>query len=91
MSATCAPDELSVLLERSSRGELEAFLTFYDATSSLVWRLELGRWRSPSAALVATHQRFLAAWDRAVEHSSSGLSPQAWLLSLPTGAHAVSA
>lgn len=74
---------LGDLLSRAAAGDERAFSTFYDATSHLVWRLELRRWRSADLARVAARRRFLAAWNRAAEHRTSGLSPRAWLLSLP--------
>lgn len=73
---------LEALLRDAADGDIAAFLAFYDATSHLVWRLESRRWRSERAAREATSRRFVAAWERAGEQATSGLSPRAWLLAL---------
>lgn len=78
---------LGDLLARAGRGDAAAFAEFYDATCRLVWRLELRRSRASEMAARATKRRFEAAWEQASHHAGSGLSPRAWLLSLP--AHAV--
>ncbi|MFL6157467.1 MAG: hypothetical protein ACJ72D_15345 [Marmoricola sp.] len=74
---------LDALLVRAAAGDLDAFLAFYDATVHLVWRLELGRYRSAELAAAASRRRFVQAWVHADEHAASSLSPRAWLLSLP--------
>lgn len=73
---------LAALLAGAADGDREAFLDFYDATCALVWRLEVRRARTRTAAEAATRRRFFAAWARAGEQPASGLSPRAWLLSL---------
>ncbi|HVK29985.1 MAG TPA: hypothetical protein VM575_16715 [Nocardioides sp.] len=82
--------DLADLLLASARGDRDAFRRFYDATSSRAFGLELVRARSravpyPRAtAERATTDRFIRAWRAAPEYAGSGLSPLAWLLSLPT-------
>ncbi|KAA1420966.1 hypothetical protein F0U44_01085 [Nocardioides humilatus] len=78
-------------LLRSAGGDVQAFLRFYDATCARAFALELARARSrgvPSARLQdaaarATEARFVEAWRVAGGHQGSGLSPVAWLLTLP--------
>lgn len=84
-------EELAGLLTRAATGDLDAFSAFYDATATLVWRLELRRSRTRSLAELATCRRFEVAWTRAGEQRSSGLSPRAWLLSLDARAERGSA
>lgn len=73
---------LADLLARVARGDLDAFLAFYDATRQATWRLELCRHRDPARAQQAASDRYLAAWILADGYPHSGLSPLAWLLSL---------
>lgn len=61
----------------------ESFALFYDATCAAAYRLELCRWRSPEAAAEGLRRRYRTAWLRLDEQARSGLSPLAWLLSLP--------
>ncbi len=75
--------DLRTLLTRAGRGDLEAFMAFYDATCDLVWRLELCRWPTRETAEAASSARFSVAWKRAGQQATSGLSPRAWLLGLP--------
>lgn len=90
-------DDLADLLLRSARGDRQAFRRFYDATSSRAFRLELVRARARgvthphAAAERATTDRFLRAWRSAPTYADSGLTPLAWLLSLPTSPAAESA
>lgn len=83
-------DGLAHLLLASARGDREEFRRFYDATSSRAFHLELVRARARgavhprTAAERATADRFLRAWRAAPEYAASGLSPVAWLLTLPT-------
>ncbi|MCW2784907.1 MAG: hypothetical protein JWP74_1424 [Marmoricola sp.] len=57
---------------------------FYDASCGSVHRLEVCRLGDLAAAGEATVARYLTAWQRARECPTSGLSPVAWLLTLPT-------
>lgn len=81
--------DLAGLLAAAAGGDRDAFRRFYDATSSRAFHLELVRARSRGAAFPraaaerATADRFLRAWLAAPEYPASGLSPLAWLLSLP--------
>lgn len=76
-------DDLAELLLRSAGGDRWAFLRFYDATRVAVYRLELMRAGEAESAEQAAAARFVEAWRRAGAHLASGLSPLAWLLSLP--------
>ena len=83
--------ELAGLLQRSARGDVKAFLWFYDSAYRRAFALEAARARVRGAdgaqaraeAAAATEARFVEAWRRAGHFESSGLSPLAWLLSLP--------
>lgn len=84
--------DLDALLSAAATGDRRAFTRFVDATTTPVFRLELARAlrRVPAslastAAETAVRRRYVAAWTRAADHRSSGLSPRAWLLSLDIG------
>ena len=83
-------DHLADLLMASARGDREAFRRFYDITCGRAFHLELVRARAGgalhprTAAERATADRFLRAWRAAPAYAGSGLSPVAWLLTLPT-------
>lgn len=79
-------EHLVELLRRAARKDLTAFMDFYDATCHFVWRLEQRRWHGAELTEVATRRRFAVAWASAASQPGSGLSPLAWLLSLPTRA-----
>ena len=89
-----AAQDLGDLLARASLGDVDAFMRFYDATSGYAFALDVARARvtgrggatALEAASDATARRFTRAWEDAAEHRSSGLSPLAWLLSLPISA-----
>ncbi len=89
-----AAQDLCDLLARASLGDVDAFMRFYDATSGYAFALGVARARVTGrdratvleAASDATVRRFTRAWEDAAEHRSSGLSPLAWLLSLPISA-----
>jgi hypothetical protein len=89
----CSVDrELDELLVSAAAGDVDAFMRFYDATSRWVFALErvravrCGRDRRQvrAAAVRASGARFVQAWTSAADQESSGLSPLAWLLTLPT-------
>lgn len=90
---------LAELLRRSAAGDVQAFLRFYDATIARVFTLEVTRARArgvrPSevreAAARAAESRYVAAWRASGEQAGSGLSPGAWLLSLPVDAPSLAA
>jgi RNA polymerase sigma-70 factor (ECF subfamily) len=77
-----ADAHLARLLVRSACGEVAAFMEFYDATCTLVWRLETARDRDAVGAAQALHARYQAAWLKAGSQGRSGLTPRTWLLSL---------
>ena len=74
--------DLARLLVRSAFGEVRAFMEFYDATCTLVWRLETARHRDAVRAAEALHARYQEAWLRAGSQRRSGLAPKTWLLTL---------
>ncbi|MGO4258550.1 hypothetical protein [Marmoricola sp. RAF53] len=82
---------LEALLVAASFGDVDAFMRFYDATHGYAFGLALTRARASglaeadarAAAESATSSRFVRAWQHAAAHQASGLSPLAWLLTLP--------
>lgn len=84
--AVLAPDsraDLAALLTRSAAGDLDAFMEFYDATCHTAYRLARCTLRDPAVAEEAVLRLYLLARQRAGEQAGSGLSPLAWLLTLP--------
>jgi DNA-directed RNA polymerase specialized sigma24 family protein len=82
--ASASDVELALLLRRAARGDVGAFMRFYDATIPTVYAWARLRCARPDAdpatvdrAVRATYAR---AWRRSAGHAGSGLSPKAWLL-----------
>jgi hypothetical protein len=83
--------DLGRLLARAARGDTGAFMRFYDATSRCAFGLALAKARARGLrggqaereAMVESEVCYVRAWARSHEHATSGLSPLAWLLSLP--------
>ena len=75
---------LDRLVERAALGDRTAFERFFDLTAQRVYRAELvrARGRAPVAERAA-RDRYLTAWTSARSYRHSGLSPLAWLMSLP--------
>lgn len=76
-------ERLTDLLARAGQGDRSAFMEFYDHTSAVAYRAALTRYADPVAAQAATQALFVRAWERARTHATSGLSPLAWLLTVP--------
>ncbi|MCZ4499296.1 MAG: sigK [Marmoricola sp.] len=73
-------EHLNDLLGRAERGDSDAFMQFYDCTSTFVYRVMRTRVASSAVAEKATRALYLDAWERAASYRASGLSPLAWLL-----------
>lgn len=79
-------------LARAASGDTEAFMRFYDATSGYVFGLALARasargLHGDTARIVAEREVeswYVRAWSRSAQHRGSGLSPLAWVLTLPS-------
>lgn len=96
LASPADPADLSALLRAAARGDTAAFASFVDATIGRVFHLELAHalaqhhadhHAAPSVRAVAeaaTRRRYVEARRRAADQPTSGLSPQAWLLALPT-------
>lgn len=82
---------LESLLARAAHGRLDDFARFYDRTSGYAFAVAMNHARARglqgeqarAAAEDETHARYVEAWVRAGDQPESGLSPLAWLLSLP--------
>lgn len=75
-------DDLACLLERAGRGDVAAFMHFYDRTIAVTFRYALAARRGDRAsAEVLTEGIYLNAWRTATQHAWSCLSPMAWLIS----------
>lgn len=84
VSSNDAPEGgLVALLARASTNDPDAFARFYDLTAPIAFRLELLRTADAERAAEALRGLFVQAWSRSGQHARSGLSPLAWLLSLP--------
>ena len=81
--------DLAQLLMRAARGDVDAFMRFYDATVPTVYAWARLRYARPDAdpAVVdrAVRATYARAWRRAAGHAGSGLSPKAWLLHHESG------
>lgn len=92
VSLQVRPD-LADLLARAAAGDIDAFMEFYDATSACALTLAMARTRllgvdRESRRGVAEREvelLYAEAWRRCSEQPRSGLSPRAWLLTLPLG------
>lgn len=86
-----AQAELADHLVRAAAGDTESFMRFYDATSGYAFDLALTRARTLGLRRAAARAfaereveaRYTRAWLHCVEQGSSGLSPLAWVLTLP--------
>jgi len=84
-------DQLADQLARAADGDTDAFMRFYDATSGYAFGLALTRARTRglrgSAARAFAEREverwYAQAWSRCADQRSSGLSPLAWVLTLP--------
>jgi RNA polymerase sigma-70 factor (ECF subfamily) len=70
------------LVERTARGDMNAFAAFYDATAALVHGLALRILGDPGAAEEVTADVFLQVWRQAGRYDAARGAPLAWLLTL---------
>lgn len=70
------------LLQRSARGDVDAFMRFYDATCAVTYRWALLIDADRERAGRRTCAIYERAWRSAAQQPSSGLSPLAWLITL---------
>lgn len=75
-----ADPDLAELLRRSARGDVDAFMRFYDATVQTVFDLARLRHRDPRVVEQTVRSIYDNAYRRAADHAASDLSPRAWLL-----------
>jgi RNA polymerase sigma-70 factor (ECF subfamily) len=73
---------LGELLKRSSRGDSEAFASFYDATSSRAFGLAVRVVRDPAQAEEVTQEAFLEVWRTASRFDTARGSAIGWLLTI---------
>ena len=74
--------DLAALLRKAARGDIDAFLRFYDATIQTVFDWARLRHQDPDLCEAAVRAVYALAWADAGGHADSGLSPRAWLLCL---------
>ena len=74
------PQSLEVLIERTSRGDREAFATFYDLTVVPAWRLARLVEPDDEKAEELLVAAYLVAWTEAAGCPASGRPPLTWLL-----------
>lgn len=87
-----AHSELAAHLARAAEGDTDAFMRFYDATIGCAFTLAISRARACGLPAVTARAwaereveaRYTWAWSCCAEQPSSGLSPLAWVLALPT-------
>ena len=77
---TAAEPDLAELLDRSARGDVAAFMWFYDATVRTVFALARLRHQDQRSAEQAVRCVYERAYRCAADHATSNLSPRAWLL-----------
>ncbi|QOR70124.1 ECF RNA polymerase sigma factor SigK [Ruania alkalisoli] len=73
---------LADLLQRSSRGDSEAFAQLYDATSARVYGVVVRVVRDPSQAAEVTQDCYLQYWEQAARYDPSKGSVQAWMTTI---------
>ena len=73
---------LSDLLKRSSRGDSEAFASFYDATAARAFGLAVRVVRDPAQAEEVAQEAFLEVWRTASRFSPDRGSAIGWLLTI---------
>jgi RNA polymerase sigma-70 factor, ECF subfamily len=79
--APSAPD-LPALLQRSSRGDQNAYATLYDAVSAKVYGLALRVVRDPAQAEEVAQEAFLEIWRTASRYEPARGSALAWMLTI---------
>jgi RNA polymerase sigma-70 factor, ECF subfamily len=71
--------ELTRLLARVATGDQEAFATFYDRTSRIVFGIVLHVVRDRAQAEEVTQEVYVDAWKAATRFDAASGSPTAWL------------
>jgi RNA polymerase sigma-70 factor (ECF subfamily) len=79
-------EHLPLLLEQMSRGDRDAFVRFYDDTSSVVYGMALMICKSQRRAEAVTHQVYVTAWATAPAYQESQSTPMDWLMSMASDA-----
>jgi RNA polymerase sigma-70 factor (ECF subfamily) len=74
--------ELAALLQRSARGDEEAFAAFYDATSARAYGLALRVVRNPAHAEEVAQEAYLDAWHACTRFDPARGSAAGWLLTI---------
>jgi RNA polymerase sigma-70 factor (ECF subfamily) len=74
--------ELAELLQRSSRGDEQAFARLYDATSSRAYGLALRVVRNPAHAEEVAQEAYLDAWRSSSRFDPARGSALGWLLTI---------
>ncbi|MBI3321664.1 MAG: sigma-70 family RNA polymerase sigma factor [Candidatus Omnitrophica bacterium] len=70
------------LLQRTARGDREAFTCFYDRYASLVFTFAIRLLRASSDAEDLLQDVFLHVWYRAATYAPERGSPEAWLITI---------
>ncbi len=73
---------LADLLDRSARGQEEAFAELYDATSSRIYGVVLKVLRSPDLAAEVTQEVYVEIWRLASRFSSERGSVMSWMVTI---------
>ncbi len=77
-----ASDELVVLLQRSARGDQDAFARLYDATSARLHGLVLRVLRDPSQSEEVTQEVYVEIWRQSARYDATAGSPLAWMMTM---------
>ena len=77
--------ELAHLLYRVSRGDQDAFGSFYDATCQEVFGMVLSVVGDRTRAESVTHDVYVAAWRTAPAFGAARRTPGAWLTAIVGG------
>ena len=75
-------DELAELLNRSARGDREAFASLYDATSARIFGLMMRVVRDRSQAEEVTQEVFMEIWRSASRFDPERGSALAWMMTI---------
>jgi RNA polymerase sigma-70 factor (ECF subfamily) len=81
LPAGAGPD-LADLLQRSARGDRDAFASLYDAAAARVHGLALRVVRDPAQAEEVTQEAFLEIWRTASRYDAERGSAVSWLLTI---------
>jgi RNA polymerase sigma-70 factor (ECF subfamily) len=79
MRSQAESTELAELLARVARGDQEAFATFYDATSRVVFGIVLNVVRDRAQAEEVAQEVYVEAWKSAPRFDRRQGTPSAWL------------